>query len=275
MGSNFFESLFIPWKSEQEDRSEKVEREQRRKDLAAKAQLSASQRAEATAREQEDIRFKALTDLQLRISSKMDQVEEQAEVATGVVLKIRELANNPLLVGDFSVSDLEEILADMEQAVVTIQAGTVVDAASFDGTVLAGAYSNVSAALIAMRTVTARAQGVLKTLESRIRDLKAEKIRLDLAAEEARARREIEARRQEQLAQQRQRDADAQAAEVVRQRRRSLMAQILAVQAELSQEKRRLSSARVELANLRFAQTERQARLAELRSRSSLAGRYR
>ena len=54
LGTNFFESLFIPWKSEQEDREAKAKAEIQRQRAAQQAQISAAQRAEAQATTQEN-----------------------------------------------------------------------------------------------------------------------------------------------------------------------------------------------------------------------------
>jgi hypothetical protein len=257
LGSNFFESLLIPWKSEQEDRERKAKAEVQRRAQAQQAQISAAQRAEAQASEQEALRFKAITDLQAKAASKLTQLEEQAEIATGVVLKIREIATAPILTGRPVLGELDQALSDMEQAVVAIQAGTVVDLASFDTAVLAAAYSNVSAALIAMRAVTARGIGIQKDLEAKIQGFRDEEIRLQLARDAAAAERASAERRERQLAEQRQAEEASRAAEATARRRRDLMGQILAVQAELGREKRRLSEARTELGNLKFARAER------------------
>jgi hypothetical protein len=248
-------AVLAPWTAKES--SDTAKRLSRRQDAVSRAEQARIDLEQQQASAQDQARFEALANLQIKVASKLDQLEEQAEISTGVVLKIRETATAPILAGKPILGDLEEALADLEKAVISIQAGTVVDFASFDSSVLSESYSNASAALIAMRTVTSRALGIQKDLEAKIQEFRDEEIRLQMAREAAAAERAVNERRERQFAEQRRSEEASRVAEAARAQRRDLMARILAVQAELGQEKRRLSEARTELENLRFARAER------------------
>lgn len=255
LGKSFFQSAAEGWGpftvfSRKEERKEK--KDVLKAEYAERAQTFEQQRALA----QEEARAQALEDLRDKVTAKLEQLEAEANVTTGLVLKIREEASSPVLDGDPILEDLGQALADMEKAVVTIQAATVVDVATFDSYELAGAYSDAHSALVAMKTVTARAQGILKELSERIKQINDEKIRAQMAAEDAAIRRAAQERRDRQIAAQQQAAAEELAAEEERRRRREVMAQVMAIQAEVSKEKRRLSAAKVELASLQFSRAE-------------------
>lgn len=194
----------------------------------------------------------AIENLRLQVVAKLRQMELEADATTGVIMQIRQAAAEPILKGDEIQEELAGVLADMEKAVIQVQAGTVVDTATFDTDALAGAYADASAGLVAMRAITARAQSVLKTLKKRAKDLKDEQIRLQYAQAAAVERAAAQEREQRQLAEQRQRELEWQAEQSRMRSRRDLMSRILEADRELVREKRRLANLKVELANLKF-----------------------
>jgi hypothetical protein len=244
----FFESAASGWGpfnflTKKEERKEK-------KDLA-KIQLQ----SEAASFEQkrllamDEARSDALEGQRRKTVAKLRELEAEAVATTGLVMKIRELSGDPALEGDRILFDLEEELLDIEKAVVGVQASTVVDTATFDTYDLAEAYSNGQAALVAMRTITARANGIMRSLEERIIEIEEERgRRMEAARREEQFRRD-DIRRQQQAEQER-----------ARQQRMDLIRQVMNVDAELAKEKRALRRARMELANLKAAQEERAAR---------------
>jgi hypothetical protein len=266
-------AVLAPWTAKES--YDTAKRTSRREDAIARAEQRRIDLEQQQASVVEQQKFQALADLQIKVASKLDQLEEQAEIATSVVLKIREAATAPILQGSKILEELEVALADMEKAVIAIQAGTVVDTASFDSAILSESYSNAAAALIAMKTVTSRGFGIQKDLEAKIQDLRDEQIRLQLAEERAAEERAVAARRERQLEEQRRADQAARVADAERQHRRDIMARVLALRAELAQEKRALSAARTELENLQFARAERLARAQESQARAGLSGWFR
>ena len=214
-------------------------------------------------------RSKALEDLREKVNGKLRQLETEANLATGMVLKIRELATNPVLEGDPILGDIDGALADMEKAVVTIQASTVVDVATFDTSDLAGAYSDGQAALIAMRTVTARAQGGLKELAARVQQLKEEGIRARERSQRLADQRRLDVERQRRLEAQRLQEQETRALENERRRRMEIMRQVMEADAELTREKARLRQARADLMDAKSRVAERNARAQEAAIRRS------
>ncbi|GAG28570.1 unnamed protein product, partial [marine sediment metagenome] len=157
-----------------EDR--KAEKDKAKQRLSAEAQTFEQQRALS----QEEARTKALENLRAQVIRKLQQMEGEANASTAEILKIRKASANPALRGDEILEELGAVLADMEKAVISIQAGTVVDTATFETESLAASYADAQAGLIAMRSVTARAQSVLKSLKERVRTLEAERARFKL-----------------------------------------------------------------------------------------------
>jgi hypothetical protein len=245
--------VLAPWATHA--RMQAAEREQKREQFVTLQEQERIKTKAAHEREQDERRFAAAVALQEKVVAKLEQLEQEAKRATSVVLKIRETAQDPVLSGDPNLEDLELVLVDMEKAVITIQAGTVVDTATFDTAQLAAGYSDAQAGLVAMRSVAARGQGALKALEGRIKELKDEQIRMQLAAAARADQIAAQQRQDRQLADQ---QAAARAEAVAREgrlARRDLMSRILEVDRELSKEKRRRSALKVELANARFARS--------------------
>jgi hypothetical protein len=255
--------VLAPWTTKA--RMEATEREQKREFYITHQEQQRIGAAEAQKLQQEKQQRaseqKALEDLRTRVILNLQQLEDEAVRTTDFVVKIRELSQDPELRG-VNLEEIDADLVEMEKAVVAIQAGTVINTGTFDTDELAKGLSDASSGLVAMRTVTARAIRALKALEQEIQFQKDEQIRQDLA-EVARAERAAtEARKQRQLEDQRRSENEWRAAEAARKMRRDLMGQILEVDRELSNEKRRLGNLRVELANLRFQKSESSRRRA-------------
>jgi predicted nucleic acid-binding Zn-ribbon protein len=226
--------------------------------LRAKAQSFEQQRVLT----RDEAEAKAMEELRVQVQQRLAQMEQEADLATQTILKVRQVSATPILRGDEILEELGKVLSDMEKAAISIQAGTVVDTATFDTDALAGAYADAQAGMLAMRSVTARAQSVLKTLKERIKTLEEEKIRLEFAQAEAQTRAAAAEREARQLEDQRRREAANREREDALRARRDLMGKILQVDRQIAMERTRLSELKVELANVRFQKSEREARAA-------------
>jgi transcriptional regulator of met regulon len=255
--------VLAPWTTHARMKAEK--RELQRQEKISMQEQQRINLEEQRRRDQETAEFqsreKAVADLRAKVVAKLQDLEAEAAQTTQFVVKIRELSQNPALRG-VELEGLEAELIEMEKAVIAIQAGTVVNTGSFDTGELSQGWADAQAGLLAMRTVTARALKAIKSLEEEVKARNDEQIRMKLAEAARVERAATEARERRQLEEQRMAENAWRAAEAARKARRDLTGQILEVDRELVKEKRRLGALRVELANLRFQQSEKAARRA-------------
>ncbi len=165
----------------------------------------------------------AMENLRAKIVSKLREVEAVALAAAEQMERARQLASKLELQGDPILAEADEQIADMERAVVQVQAGTVVDAASFDTHALAVSYTDAQAALIAMTAIRNRAAGVATALGKRYSQIQAEALRAQELQRQQAKQAEIE--RQRQIKQQRQ-DEERRKRDAEEQQRRQRLANI-------------------------------------------------
>lgn len=225
--------------------------EQKRKaqaDAAAAALQKQQQEYEQKLRDEERAKvdkFRAL--LQQRAA----QIEHEVVQIATLVEKIRKYAADPLLQGDPILDEAENQLADMENTLVKVQAGTVVDLATYDSNALAVSYADAQAGLVALQALRNRVVGLHKALESKVNDLNAEKIRAERAQKEAEYQAQLLRQRLEEEARQAELDASRRAEEAGRVRRMELLQQHMSIDAQIVNEKRALRRAQQELEALR------------------------
>jgi len=194
-----------------------------------------------------------------RVRLKVQEIEQVALSAAQAMEKARKLIELPQLAGDPVLEEVESEIGSLEVAVVQIQAGTVVDTATFDTKRLAVAYSDAQAGLIAMRSILSRALGVVEKLEGRLNELKAERRRLQ----------ELERQRQAQLAQEKARQRAAEAAarereqkarqEAERQARLERIQAIRRLDDQIARERAAIRRLKTEVVEIRARAAERAA----------------
>lgn len=167
-----------------------------------KVALSAASFQEKMALKRYEQERAAIETFRTKISNKLVSVEAIAAEAAQVIEQVRRVAEDPILSGDPILTEVDAQLADFEEGLVQIQAGTVVDTATFDTHRLAISYSDAQAALIGMTSLKTRAVGILEDLRSRIKEVGAEKVREAEAFRKQQILAEQEGRRQETLRQQ-------------------------------------------------------------------------
>jgi fused signal recognition particle receptor len=195
-----------------------------------------------------------------KTSAKLAEVETAAVEATSAMEKARKLAVKPELRGDPILDEFQERVAQLEQAIVQVQTGTVVDTATFDTHRLAISYSDAQAALIAMRSIGNRAVELVTLLKDRLREISAEQIRAKklrqqqalLAQQEA--KRQAELRREQEL---KRRDAALKAKEEAERRAAS---ELRRLDNELRNERRALQRAKTQLTDHKRRMAEEAAR---------------
>lgn len=265
--------VLAPWTTKA--RMEAEEREQKRQKLVTKEEQKRLEREQALEHEQERRRAQAAADLQDQIKAKIQQVENSALTAAEEMEAARELAVSPELQGDPILDDLEEQIADMEQAVVQIQAGTVVDVATFDTHALAVSYSDAQAAFVAMEAIRNRAEALVQALQERIDQLKKERIRVEQLRRERERAAERERRRAEQREQQRQRMAKLRAEEAARRQRMQIMKQVRQLDQAILEEKRALRRLRSEVEEARRQAAAQRAQAAQAAAKEERIGAIR
>ncbi len=188
----------------------------------------------------------AIEDLRRKTVSRIRELQNVALATTATISKIRD-ASGALPEGDSFLQNLEVQLSDMEAAVVAVQAGTVIDTASFDTHVLAVSYADAQGALIAIASVNSRAKGVWAELEAYLQGVarrEHEEVQRQAQAERERQRLDV-LRAREEADQER-----AQARAAVLQRIESM--RILSeIETQIARERADLRQARYELQSMR------------------------
>lgn len=212
-----------------------------------------------------------------KISAKLAEVEAAAYEATEAMERARKLAVKPILRGDPVLEEFQQQVSELETAIVQVQTGTVVDTATFDTHRLAISYSDAQAALIAMKSIGNRALELVALLKNRIREVEAERVRLEqLREQRAELARQEEKQRAEMQreAELKQREAELEAK---READRQAAVELRRLDAQIRDERRALSRARTLLqeekarrADLAARKAERKARLSKLRTRRPL-----
>lgn len=204
-----------------------------------------------------------------KIAAKLNDVETVASEAAAVIEQVRRLAEDPVIEGDPVLEEVDKQLADFEEGLVQIQAGTVVDTATFDTHRLAISYSDAQAALIGMTSLKTRAAGMLEDLRQRIQGVGAEKIRMAQLRQEREKAQAQEARRQDAL----QMELDLKRREEAQVRRqqeqRAVFEQIRKLGRDLADEKRKVDTLRRKIAEVRRRRAEKQEREASAVARKA------
>lgn len=227
-------------------------RKQRREQLAHERALA----EEEFQRQQKAQKAKAVEDFRARISTKLREVEAAAILVADQMEEARRLASMPGLEGDPVLAEVDYHLADMEESLVRIQAGTVVDLGSSDPHALAVSYTDAQAALVAMTALKNRGLGVLEQLRQSVERLKERQIRLDARQREEDLARERQARAQAAALREQQFKAEEQQT----QQRILMIQQVDAIEREIDEERRALQRARTELEAYRARLEEQQVR---------------
>lgn len=209
----------------------------------------------------------AMEQLRAKIVAKVTQIEAQAISAAEQMVLARQLASDPELQGDQILDQVDAQIADLEQAVVAVQTGTVIDVASFDTNALAVSYGDAQAALVAMNAIQNRATGVVKALQNQIVRSKKERIRAEQLRRERLDQQARDQRRAEQERQERQRIAAREAEDRERVLRVQAMREISDLDTKILAERRALRSARYALETYKQETSERAAKEAEFQIR--------
>jgi hypothetical protein len=107
---------------------------QRRKQFV---QMQAQEFAHEERTVEQQRRARALEQMRARVVVKAEELDREALRAAAIMRRVRELLSERILTGDAILAQAETETAELEVAVVQIQAGTLIDAASDDTGVLA------------------------------------------------------------------------------------------------------------------------------------------
>lgn len=204
---------------------------------------TAQQQADIEAKKREEARLAAArAAAQARTDELLKSVEGEASAIAQLVDEIRALLSQPFFAGTAAEQDAQRELAELETAVVQVQASFNVDSEDPDKL-----YADAAGARTAMRAIRSRVQGLKNKLEAALEAERAERQRqAELARQQAEAatRAAAEARRLEQ-----ERIAQAQLAARLRAQQAKLdeVKRIRELEALIEEEKRLLSAAQREL----------------------------
>jgi hypothetical protein len=209
----------------------------------------------------------AIETFRAKINAKMEEVEVAALEGTSAMEKARKWALKPELEGDPILDEFSDKVGELETAIVQVQTGTVIDTATFDTHRLAISYSDAQAALIAMKSITNRAVELSTLLKERMREIEAERIRMELVKEERAALAEQERKRQAEF--QREAELKQRALEQKNKeaQRRQQARALQKLNDDLRKERQKLSTIRRRIDELRTRKADEAARQADREQR--------
>lgn len=211
----------------------------------------------------------AVENFRAKVINKLRELEKSAIESADVMENAREIASQPLLAGDPVLGKVDREIAELETAVIQIQAGTIVDTGTFDTQELAVSYSNAQSAVVAMDAVLGRAKGIVEDLALRLRDLKAEHARAERTRKEQALLMIQETKRAEQAERERVAREARNLREEERQRRVALIQRLRELEGEILREKRRLRQAKSDLAETKRRASETARKRAEFVARAA------
>jgi len=197
----------------------------------------------------------AVEGFRVKIAAKLEEVARVARDAAVLIESVRKSAQDPLLEGDPALIEVDKNLADLEEGLVQIQTGTVVDTGTLDTNRLAISYTDAQGALVGMTALKTRATGLSAYIRQRILGVKDEQAQAVVLKQQRAVLAEQEARRQEALDREldlkRRREAWAQSE---RDRDRAA-AQVRDLDQQIAEERRVLERAKIALFRFKSSMT--------------------